>query len=109
MNRLFVGNLPHNTGSHSTTEKDLIEFFEGYGVDVAGAQIVRDRMTGHSRGFGFVDTEDAPGPIINKVNGEKMGGRNLTVNIATPKTPKRQFDNGERSRVRLPRHDDIED
>lgn len=85
MNRLFVGNLPHRVNGKNITEKDLQEFFEDFDVNVSAVQIIRDRATGHSRGFGFVDTEDPLSPIINKTNGVKFETRPLTVNAATEK------------------------
>lgn len=85
MLRLFVGNIPH-----STSEIELRKWFEGHGHEVAFSQVIRDRMTGHSRGFGFVelqDTSDLRG-TIERLNGQELDGRVVTVNAATPKQPK---------------------
>ena len=85
MLRLFVGNLPH-----ACSEIDLRQWFEQHGHDVAFAQVVRDRITGHSRGFGFVelqDTSDLRG-TVERLNRQSMSGRVLTVNAATPRSPR---------------------
>jgi RNA recognition motif-containing protein len=82
MLRLFVGNIPH-----ASDEIALREWFEGHGHDVASAQVIRDRETGHSRGFAFVelqDTSDLQGTIA-RLNGQRLLGRVLTINSATPK------------------------
>jgi len=80
-NRLFVGNLPFQI-----TEQDLIEFFSGVGV-VLNAQVVFDKATGRSRGFGFVEysnSEEAQ-KAVEEYNGKDLEGRPLTVNIARPR------------------------
>lgn len=79
---LYVGNLPF-----STSESDLSEMFGQYG-EVASTQIIMDKMTGRSRGFGFVEMPDgsAAQAAIDGLNGKDMGGRPLTVNEAKPKT-----------------------
>lgn len=85
MLRLFVGNIPH-----ATSEIELRKWFEQHGHEVAFAQVIRDRMTGHSRGFGFVElssTSDLRG-TVEQLNGQSLSGRVLTVNAATPRTPK---------------------
>jgi RNA recognition motif-containing protein len=76
--RIFVGNL-----DWVVTEDDLARAFEPYGR-VARAQILTDRATGRSRGFGFVempDTTEAQAAITG-LNGTLLGGRTLTVNEA---------------------------
>lgn len=82
MKNLYVGNLPH-----STTEADLRAFFEAHGA-VDKVSIVNDRETGRSRGFGFVEMKDAAeaDKAIAALNGAELGGRNLTVNEAKPKS-----------------------
>jgi RNA recognition motif-containing protein len=85
MLRLFVGNIPH-----ACSEVDLRKWFEQHGHEVVFAQIIRDRLTGHSRGFGFVelqDTSDLSGTVV-ELHGQRMSGRVLTVNAATPRTPR---------------------
>jgi len=79
--KLFVGNLPH-----STTDTSLGEFVTGAGFQVASAVVIRDKMTGTPRGFGFVelgDGEDAQRAIAG-LNGQSLEGRALTVNEARP-------------------------
>src|SRR6516162_1581592 len=76
---LYVGNLPFQT-----TADDLREAFGQYGT-VARAQVVADRETGRSRGFGFVEMEDGAEEAIAKMNGVDYQGRTLTVNEAKPR------------------------
>ncbi len=78
---IYVGNLPF-----STTEADLRAMFEEYGA-VDGTQLIIDRETGRSRGFGFVEMPDADAArrAIEEVNGRDMNGRALTVNEARPR------------------------
>lgn len=81
--RLYVGNL-----SYSVTSEDLQSLFEQYGV-VRSAQVLSDRETGRSRGFGFVEMEndsDAEAAIEN-LDGRDHDGRRMTVNEAKPRTP----------------------
>jgi len=76
--RIFVGNL-----AFTTTEEELSQLFEAYGI-VERTQIVTDRETGRSRGFGFVempDTAEAQAAIAG-LNGTSLEGRPLTVNEA---------------------------
>ena len=80
--KLYVGNL-----SFKTTSEDLREHFSQAGT-VESASVIEDRETGRSRGFGFVEmatAEDAQA-AIEQFNGKELGGRNLTVNEAKPKT-----------------------
>jgi cold-inducible RNA-binding protein len=76
--RIFVGNL-----AFTTTEEELSQLFEPYGI-VERAQIVTDRETGRSRGFGFIEMPDATEAqaAIDGLNGTSLGGRPLTVNEA---------------------------
>lgn len=99
MLRLFVGNIPH-----TCSEIELRKWFESHGHEVAFAQVIRDRMTGHSRGFGFIelqDTSDLRG-VCEALNGQKLSGRVLTINAANPRVPR---DNGGGGRT----HDDRND
>jgi len=74
---IFVGNLPW-----ATTDEDLQELFSQYG-EVKRAKIVTDRETNRSRGFGFVDMEEADAQkAIEAWNGQVYGTRALTVNLA---------------------------
>jgi len=79
--KLFVGNL-----SHGTTDATLGEFVTNAGFRIASAVVIRDKMTGTPRGFGFVelgDDEDAQRAIAG-LNGQSLEGRPLTVNEARP-------------------------
>ncbi len=81
MSKLFVGNLPH-----AAIEDDLKGWVEEHGFAVDLAEIIRDRLTGHSRGFGFVTLQESwrEGEAISALNGKRMEGRILTVNKAVP-------------------------
>ena len=76
---LFVGNL-----SFDVTADDLLEAFGQHGK-VTRAQIVSDRETGRSRGFGFVEMSDGAEEAIAALNGASLKGRNLNVNEAKPR------------------------
>jgi RNA recognition motif-containing protein len=84
--KIYVGNL-----SFQTTETDLTDMFGEIG-QVESVQIITDRDTGRSKGFGFVQmTDDAAAEkAIAQLNGKEVGGRNLTVNEARP-MQKRDF------------------
>lgn len=74
---LYVGNLPWNT-----TADELSEFFALYG-QVVSSRIITDRETGRSRGFGFIEVEEADAVrMTEELNGKNFGGRPLTVNEA---------------------------
>ena len=79
--RIFVGSL-----ALTTTEAALRQVFTPYG-HVARVQILQDRETGRSRGFGFVDMPDATEAqaAIAGLNGRELGGRFLTVSEARPR------------------------
>ena len=80
--KLYVGNLPY-----SVTDSRLEEIFAAYGT-VTSAQVIMDRDTGRSKGFGFVEmSNDAEAQAaIDALNLASIDGRNLTVNEARPKT-----------------------
>jgi RNA recognition motif-containing protein len=80
--KLYVGNLPFQT-----TSDELRDHFAQAG-NVESASVVEDRMTGRSRGFGFVEmaTPEEAAAAIEQLNGKDFGGRNLTVNEARPRT-----------------------
>ena len=80
--RIYVGNLPWSYAS-----SDLEALFKQYG-DVAAAEVIMDRETGRSRGFGFVQmaNEADMEPAINGLNGHDCGGRPLVVNEARERT-----------------------
>ena len=78
---LYVGNL-----SFDVEAKELEELFSPYG-EVVSANLITDRQTGRSRGFGFVEmgqSEDAT-KAIEALDGKELKGRNLTVNVAKPR------------------------
>jgi RNA recognition motif-containing protein len=91
---LYVGNLPF-----STTADDLREAFGQFGT-VTRAQVVEDRETGRSRGFGFVEMAEGGEAAIDNLNGAMFQGRSLTVNEARPREerPARQGGGGNRER-----------
>lgn len=81
MKKLYIGNLPF-----SATDEQLNEWFAQVGVTPSAVNLIRDRFTGQSRGFAFVEVakdEDAE-RAINSLNGQNFGGRNLVVNEARP-------------------------
>jgi len=88
--KLYVGGLPYQT-----TDNELSEAFSQAGT-VESAKIITDKMTGRSRGFGFVEMADDAGAesAISMWNGKDFGGRTLTVNEARPMEdrPSRKFD-----------------
>ena len=86
--KLFVGGLPFRT-----TEEELQEAF-GKAGEVLSVKIITDKMTGRSRGFGFVefDSKDAAETAIEMYNGKDFNGRNIIVNEARPMEERpRQF------------------
>ena len=83
MKKLYVGNLPFNA-----SEEQLQEWLSQVGVNASAISLIRDRFTGQSRGFSFVEIpndEDAD-RAISSLNGQNFGGRNLVVNEARPQT-----------------------
>jgi RNA recognition motif-containing protein len=86
--KLYVGNLPF-----SVTEAELRETFSAFG-DVANVDMVSDRFTGESRGFGFVemDNNSQADAAIRSLNGKDLRGRAMTVNQAKPKADRSRLD-----------------
>ena len=82
--KLYVGGLPY-----STTDDELREAFAKAGA-VASVTILQDKMTGRSRGYGFVEMEndEDAAKAIDMWNGQDFGGRKLTVNEAKPMEPR---------------------
>jgi len=80
-NKLFVGNL-----SFDTSENDLQDAFAAFGT-VTETNLMMDRMTNRPRGFGFVTMASAEEAqkAIDGLNGQQLGGRALTVNVARPR------------------------
>jgi RNA recognition motif-containing protein len=79
--KLYVGNLSYNT-----TEETLQAHFSSYG-NVASAKIIKDRDSGNSKGFGFVEmsTDEEAAVAIEQTNGKPFDGRNIKVNEAVDK------------------------
>jgi len=81
--KLFVGNLPYETG-----ESDLQALFARAGT-VESVKVMRDMATGRARGFAFVEmsSDEEAQKAIRELNEYQLGGRGLTVNEARPKAP----------------------
>lgn len=78
--RLYVGNLSYSTG-----EQEVESLFSTHGA-IESVKLIRDQMTGQSRGFGFVEMPNDEEAIaaMEKLNGSDFGGRKLTINEARP-------------------------
>ncbi len=79
--KLYVGNLAYSSG-----DSDLERLFSAYG-SVQSAQVIMDRDTGRSKGFGFVEmgSDEEAQAAISALNGSELDGRSLTVNEARPR------------------------
>lgn len=92
--KLFIGNL-----SFAIEERELTEIISQYG-NVVFCKIIRDRDTGKSKGFGFVEmeSESAAKIVINQLNSVEVNGRLIRIDFARPRAPKsggsRPFYNG---------------
>jgi RNA recognition motif-containing protein len=90
--KLYVGNL-----SYTSNDESLAQEFSKFGT-VDSAKVITDKMTGRSKGFGFVEmsTEDEAMQAIEQMNGVEFGGRTITVNEARPQAPRenRSFGGG---------------
>lgn len=86
---IFVSNI-----NFRTQEESLYNLFANFG-EVASAKIITDRETGRSRGFGFVEMNDAAEgqAAIDKLNGEEFEGKILNVSVARPKEDHRDRGN----------------
>ena len=80
--KIYVGSL-----SYKATEEDLKKEFEGFG-QVESVNIIKDRYSGESRGFGFVEmpNKDEAQSAIESLNGREMKGRKISVNEARPRS-----------------------
>ncbi|MBI2482969.1 RNA-binding protein [Candidatus Uhrbacteria bacterium] len=92
--RLYIGNL-----SYTTNDEELRDAFAQSGSSLISAQVVMDKFTGRSRGFGFVeyDRDEDAQAAISMWDGKDLGGRPLRVNVARPKeerAPRRDFGGG---------------
>lgn len=81
MKNIYVGNLSYNA-----QENQLRELFEEFG-EVASVRIIKDKFTGNSKGFAFVEmpSSDQASQAINSLNGTEFAGRNLKINEARPR------------------------
>lgn len=88
--KLYVGGLPY-----SVTEGRLTELFSAHGT-VDSANVISDKFTGQSRGFGFVEMSSSSEAqsAINSLNGTQFEGRSLTVNEAKPMAKRDNFGGG---------------
>lgn len=84
---LYVGNLPFSYSS-----QDLEQLFSQHG-SVDSAQVIMDRETGRSRGFGFVEmsSDDEARAAISEIDGSDVDGRRLKVNEARPREPRQRW------------------
>jgi RNA recognition motif-containing protein len=87
--RLFVGGLPY-----SVTSSELQEMFSKFG-EVVSCDVITDRATGQSKGFGFVEMKDdkEADTAIEKLNDTEMDGRKIAVNVARPREERPRSDN----------------
>jgi RNA recognition motif-containing protein len=87
---IYVGNI-----SRTATEQDLKEAFEAFGA-VQSAAIIKDKFSGESRGFGFVEmpNKEEADKAISGLNGKDLKGRTLTVNEARPRTDRPRTSGG---------------
>ena len=85
---IYVGNL-----SYKVTEDELMQLFAQYG-SVDKVSIIKDKFSGQSKGFGFVemDNQSEAEDAIKQLNGSAMSGRNITVNVARPRTERSDRD-----------------
>jgi RNA recognition motif-containing protein len=89
---IYVGNL-----SYDTTDDELLSAFSDFG-EVASAAVIKDKLSGNSRGFGFVEMpqKTEAQAAIQALNGQDLNGRKLTVNEARPREERPQFGGGSR-------------
>lgn len=80
--QIYAGNL-----SYKMTDDSLQQVFAPFG-EVASAKVIKDRDSGRSKGFGFVEmvSEEEANAAIEKINGSEIDGRNIKVNIAKPRS-----------------------
>lgn len=88
MTKLYIGNLPY-----TTSNEDLRAAFAQAGGSLASAEVVMDRDTGRSRGFGFVTFEDdgEAQAAVDMWDGKELDGRQLKVNVARPREDRPRF------------------
>jgi len=93
--KMYVGNL-----EYSVNETDLEQFIQQKGINVKNVRIVKDRITGRSKGFGFaeVNTEEELNTAISTLDGQELKGRKMRVD----KARQRRFQSSFRRRQRFP-------
>ena len=84
---LYIGNIPY-----SLSEGELTQLFANFG-EVKSLNVVKDKITNRSKGFGFVEMPDdsAATAAMNELNGKEFNGRKIIVNEAKPRTEKPRF------------------
>jgi RNA recognition motif-containing protein len=89
-NKLYVGGLPY-----ATTDASLEDLFSEHGT-VDSARVITDRMTGRSKGFGFVEmgSQEEAETASEKLNNSQLEGRTLTVNEAKPREKRGSYGGG---------------
>ncbi|MFQ5424819.1 MAG: RNA recognition motif domain-containing protein [Phycisphaerae bacterium] len=92
--RLYIGNL-----SYDVSSSDLESMLSAHGT-VQSAEVISDRTTGQSKGFGFAEmsSDEEAQAAISALNGQEHGGRALTVNEAKPRAPRSGGGGGRRDR-----------
>ncbi len=87
---IYVGNLPY-----TATDNDLRQNFSAFG-EVVSVQLICDKFTGQSKGFGFVEMANnaQADAAIKGLNGTSLQGRNITVNQAKPRTERSSYGGG---------------
>ena len=100
--KLFVGNIPYDF-----SEDDLKSIFDAEQFKVVDVKLITDRITGKSRGFGFVtlETDELAAEAVKQYNGKEVGGRTLKIEVAKGK----QQGDGPERKPRAPRNDDSSD
>lgn len=85
--KIYVGNL-----EYSTTEDDIKSFFEEKGIQAKSIEVIKDKYTGRSKGFGFVEveSEETIQKAIELLDGQELKGRRLKVNKA--RKPRERFE-----------------
>lgn len=80
-NKLYIGNIPYNL-----EEEDVESFFSEIG-SVKSVKIIKDNVSGRSKGFGFVEmgSEEEASSAMDVLNGKELGGRNIVVKEAKPR------------------------
>src|SRR4030043_1391678 len=100
--KLFVGGL-----SWDTTDDSLKSFFASAGT-VVSANVIKDKYTGRSRGFGFVEmSSDKEAEEAKKLNGQPLDGRNISVNEARPQAPREEGGAPAQAAAPAPKEEDV--